>query len=222
MLLSDRSMALQLATVDLGAYILGVTHQRELRASLLQIGLQKPGIEHAGELVDGRRRKKLCEELGIDFDQRDCATLEEACSLLWLEHPARALELAERHGARGVLELARVCGTTSVAIAKQLARKPKPPKKAHRVRAVEGQPYRALKRQSSMVKVLVTMEPELKAYALEAAAVLGHKNVNKLIRDSLWKEVAMLVSNAPQFQPRRVQPANGARDMNRRARRTGS
>ncbi len=188
--------------------------ERELRASLQQIGVQLPGLEHGGELLDGRKKALMCAELGLGFPVQRARTLQEACSILWTRHPARALELAGKN--RGVLELAALCSTSSVAIAKELqANKPK--KSHHRkMRINEGTAYTELKDSKKMVKRLFLLEPELYAYAREAAAQRGHKNVNRLVRDALWKEIALVVPNAPQFQPRRVQPPNGARATRRR------
>lgn len=182
-----------------------------------KIGPQKSGLEYEGEPIDGRRRAEICADLGQDFSFRKCATLQEACTLLWLEHPQRALELA---GARPLLELAQLCSTTPVAVARELQARPKPKGTRGYTREIEGQPYRELKRAKKMVRRLFTLEPELYAYAREAAAQKGHRNVNRLVRDALWKEVALTVPNAPQFQPRRVQPPNGVRVLSRR--RTGS
>lgn len=193
---------------------------RDLRASLQHIGAQKTGLEYDGEKIDGRRRAEVCAELGIDFQFRECTTLQEACSLLWLEHPARALELASKSGPTGVLELARLCSATPVAIAKELANKPKPKPKPKGRRSdrshATDQVTREARRRTKMIRRLFVLEPELYAYAREAAAQKGHNNVSKIVRQALWKEIALSVPNAPQFQPRRVQPANGPRDMRRR------
>jgi hypothetical protein len=114
-----------------------------------------------------------------------------------------------------VLELAKLCSTTTSAIALELqANKPKTVR--HKKRIIDGQPYRALKDSKRMIKRLFLLEPELYAYAREAAAELGHRNVNKLVRDALWEKIALVVRMAPQFQPRRVQPPNGARARRRR------
>jgi hypothetical protein len=67
-----------------------------------------------------------------------------------------------------------------------------------------------------MLRRLFVLEPELYAYAQEAAAQLGHKNVNRLVRDALWAKVALVVPNCPQYQPARVEPPNGARATRRR------
>lgn len=216
-------MAVTLASTFPTVYIWGRMRNRDLRASLQQIGPQKGALEYGGQTIDGRQRAEICAELGIDLPRRECATLQEACSLLWVEHPARALELAKENGARTVLELAALCSTTAVAVAKELAKKPKQRPKPHgragdRKHATD-QVTRELRRRPKMIRRLFVLEPELYAYAREAAAQKGHNNVSKIVRQALWKEVALTVPNAPQFQPRRVQPANGPRDMRRR--RTG-
>lgn len=188
---------------------------RDLRASLQAIGVLVPGLEYAGELVDGRKKHEMCADLGVPFPIHIAKTLGEACSILWTRHPDRALELA---GTRKMLELAQLCSTSSVSVAKVLQqKKPRRSHHAPRVRAIEGTPYRALKASPKMIRRLFVLEPELYAYAQEAAAQQGHGNVNKLVRRALWKEVALIVPNAPQFQPRRVQPPNGARATRRRS-----
>lgn len=192
---------------------------RDLRTSLQKIGPQKCGLEYQGAVIDGRRRAAICAELGLEFSFRRCATLQDACTLLWLEHPERALALA---GARPLLELVELCSTTPVAVARVLQARPKEKRKPGTpgyTRKIAGQPYPELKRAKKMVRRLFVLEPELYAYAREAAAQKGHRNVSRLVREALWKEVALTVPNAPQFQPRRVQPPNGVRVMTRR--RTG-
>jgi hypothetical protein len=180
---------------------------RDLRASLRQIGPQIPGLEYAGELVDGRKKALMCAELRVPFPVQRAETLKEACSILWTRHPARALELA---GTTRVLELAELCSTSAVSIAKELqANKPKRPRKPMRI--IQDVPYPALKDEKKMVRRLFVLEPELYAYAQEAAAQKGHRNVNRLVRDALWKEIALIVPSAPQFQPRRVEPPSGLR-----------
>lgn len=174
---------------------------RDLRASLAAVGPLQTGLEYGGELLDGRRRHALCAELGIRFEIRHCETLQEACSVLWTLHPSRALELA---GPASLLELARLCGATTSAVAKQL--EANKPKKSHKKdpRILQGTPYPQLKATPKMIRRLMTMEPELYAYAREAAAQAGHRNVNRLMREGLWQRIAVLVPNAPLHQPRRV------------------
>lgn len=188
--------------------------EADLRASLQRIGVQVCGLSHGGELLDGRKKALMCVEIGIPFQIQDAKTLAEACSILWTRHPERALQLANT---TSVLELAKLCGTTPTSVAKQLAQRPKAPTVKKRI--IENQPYRELKSRTRMVRRLLVLEPELNAYAEEAAAQLGHRNVSKLMRDALWEKIALLVPMAPQFQPRRVQAPNGARVSSRR--RTG-
>lgn len=202
-----------------GVYISDDMRDRDLRQSISRIGVQSPGLEFEGVLLDGKRRQAICLELGIDFPIQTAATFAEACSKLWTRHPERALQFANRSGKTTVLELAETCGATPVAIATEIqANKPKVKKVSQR-RLIEGQPYPELKESKRMLRRLFVLEPELYAYAQEAAAQCGHKNVNKLVRDALWAKVALLVPQAPQFQPQRVQPPNGARPVPKR--RTG-
>lgn len=186
---------------------------RDLLASLQSIGVQIPGLEWEGVLVDGRKKAQMCADIGLHFEVQRAKSLDEACSILWTRHELRALELAGV--TRSVLELARLCSTSAVAIARVLQAS-KPKKSHHKVR-IENQEYAELRQAPKMVKRLFLLEPELYAYAREAAAQKGHRNVNKLVRDALWKEVALLVPMAPQFQPRRVQSPNGARATKRRS-----
>lgn len=175
--------------------------------------MQIPGLEWQGELIDGRKKAQMCADIGISFEVQSAKSLEQACAILWTRHELRALELAGT--TQSVLELARLCGTSSSAVANVL--QASRPKKSHHKVRIENQPFAELKQQSKMVKRLFLLEPELYAYAKEAAAQKGHRNVNRLVRDALWKEVALLVPMAPQFQPRRVQPPNGARATKRRS-----
>lgn len=179
----------------------------ELRASLAAIGAQQPAFEYAGQIIDGRRRQKLCAELGKPLDVRTCETLEDACGVLFVAHPLRALELARSEGAVSLLELARLCGTTTSAVARQL--QATAPKKSHK-RKIKDATAQACAN-SRMLRRLVTFEPELYALAKEAAREIGHCNFARLVRDSVWRTVRERVSAAPLHQPRRVQAANGAR-----------
>jgi len=188
-----------------------MAENRDLRASLLRIGPQLPGLSLDGVLLDGRKKATMCAELGLHFEIVEAQTLTEACSVLWSRHPSRALELA---GKRNVLELAQLCGATPTAIAKQLAADK--PKKSHHKRILNDAPFSQLKTAPKMKRVILVIEPELHAYAREAAAQIGHRNFSKLARDALWEKIALLVPNAPQFQPRRVQAPNGARAHRRR------
>lgn len=179
---------------------------RDLRASLAATGAIHPAYEYAGQLIDGRRRRVFCAELNTPLTVRVCATLHEACGVLFVEHPSRALELARSEGLTTLRELAEACGTTPSAIAQQLG--PSLPKKSHK-RAAKAAAHQAAK-SSAMVRRLVTFEPELYELAKEAAREIGHRNVSRLVRDSLWRTIRENVSGAA-LQPRRVQPANGAR-----------
>lgn len=174
---------------------------RDLRASLAARGPIHQAYSYAGELIDGRRRKTFCDELGIKLDVHECATLHEACSTLFVLHPERALELARRESTSSLLELAELCGTTPVAIARHITT----PKKSHKS-------SQASVAKSRIVRRLVNLEPELLELAKQAANQLGHRNVSKLIRDSIWRTVRELeLSGAPRRQPHRVQAPHGAR-----------
>jgi len=181
---------------------------RDLRASLEAVGALQPAYEYSGELVDGRRRKPICAELGIRLDVRVCETLQEACSTLWaLQHQTRAIDLAKREGVVSVLELAQLCGTTTSAVAQVM--QATQPKKSHK-RQIKDE-VSQLRASPRMLRRLVTLEPELYALARTAAREVGHGNFQRLVRDALWKEIRANVRGAPAHQPRRVQAPNGAR-----------
>ena len=182
-----------------------MVRDHDLRASLVAIGPLQPGYEYQGKIIDGSRRKLLCSELAIPFAIRVCETLNDACSTLFALHPLRALELARSEGAASLLELSRLCGTTPSSISQYVVL----PKKSHK-RQLKAETTRASS-SSRMLRRLVTFEPELYALAKEAAREIGHNNFAQLVRDSLWRTVRESVSGAPIRQPRRVQPANGAR-----------
>jgi hypothetical protein len=186
--------------------------ERDLRESILRIGVQVSGLEYDGVLLDGRKKAAICLELGIAFHIQEAKTFEEACSILWTRHPARALAFA---GKLSVLELATLCSTNPVAIANEMRAENSKPKRQKR-RRIEGQPYPQLKESKRMLRRLFVLEPELYAYAQEAAKQSGHGNVNRLVRDALWAKVALLVPQAPQYQPKRIQTPNGSRVPKRR------
>jgi hypothetical protein len=191
--------------------------ERDLRQSILRIGVQSSGLLYAGVLLDGKRRAAICSELGIDFPIQTVATFAEACSILWTSHPDRALQLANNAGKTTILELAELCGATPVAIATEIqANKPKQKKSPAQRRERDGHSYIRLRESKRMLRRLFVLEPELYAYAQEAAIKCGHRNVNKLVRDALWAKVALIVPQAPQFQPKRVQSSNGPRVMPKR------
>jgi hypothetical protein len=186
---------------------------RDLRASLAKLGPLQPGLEWNGELVDGRRRQPLC----IELEQRGelprpfvvhvASTLEEACSMLWPLHPARALLLARSDGERSLLQLAAMCGATPAAVAREL--EPLRPKRSHHSNK-QSELERA-RTQARMLRRLVTMEPELYAYAKKAANQIGHGSFPRLVRDSLWKTIRDTLHDAPIRAPARVQNPNGRR-----------
>lgn len=187
---------------------------RELRASLATIGAILPALEYENELIDGRKRRAMCAELGVSIDVVALSSLQEACARLYAQHPRRGLELAQRHGVKLLHDLAQHCGTTPAAIARELRdAKPKPLSgNEWRKRRRNGHAeMRELRKSPKMVQVLLFMEPELREYGRELAARKGHGNVSRIVREALWKEVALTLPQVPLHQPRRVQPPNGRR-----------
>ena len=64
----------------------------ELRRSLAAIGPISPVLSFGGRVLDGRRRRKMCAELGIEIETVNYQTREQAAVALWAVHPKRALE----------------------------------------------------------------------------------------------------------------------------------
>ncbi len=177
----------------------------DLRANLAAVGQLTPGLEYDGALLDGKRRQAFCVELGFRFAVDVCTSLNEACSKLWVAHPARALELAKSQGTQRVLELAELCGTTPGAIA--LVQQATRPKRSQRQQIRDAVNDHA--RVRSMIRREVTFEPELWEL-VQQAAKLRKTNLGVIVREGVWKVVRDL-PGAPRHQPRRVQPQNGAR-----------
>lgn len=173
---------------------------RDLRASLERIGPRFPALEYEGETIDGRKREVMCAELGRELPRVVLHTLGEACSALWLHHPVRALELAQRDGPKRVRELAELCGTTATAIAVEWeAAKPKP---KHRRKSDPSQPARASDTprgaKSKMLRFWV--EPEFLYYVNRLQEKTG-LNKSELVRDALWRRIAVVVPRAPLHPP---------------------
>lgn len=178
--------------------------ERELTASLAAIGPILPVLIYAGETIDGRKRARVCAALELEIETIELATLQDACAKLYAQHPARAVALAQRHGITQLRALAEHCGSTVAAIAREIKAKKKPVGGAERVRRLGGHSeMRRLRKTPEMVLVRAYLEPELRAYGHELAKTRGHGNLSRVIRDALWKEVAML-PRAQLHQPRRV------------------
>ena len=178
--------------------------ERDLRESLRAIGPQLPLARYDGHEIDGRRRAKLCAELGLRIETRDCRTLAEACSFLWVHHPARALELA---GARPLLELVQLCGASASAVARELAAAK--PKRKHIKRFLGEQDgpgptkIRVRSRESrgaKGVKLELWVEPAFKAYVDECSRI-ERLSLSGLMREALWARIALTVPRAPLHPP---------------------
>lgn len=184
---------------------------RELRASLAAIGPVLPVLLYDADPIDGRKRRLMCAELGLQITTLELASLRDACAMLYAQHPRRGVELAQRYGVTQIRALAEHCGATVAAVSRELAAaKAKRTGGAARRRLLGHQEMAKLRDHTHMVKVLLYMEPELRAYGHELAKTKGHGNLSKVIRDSLWKAVAVL-PQAPLHAPRRMQPPNGRR-----------
>lgn len=168
--------------------------ERELRASLAAIGPILPLLLYDSEPIDGRKRREMCAEMGLRITTLEVVSLRDACCMLHAQHPRRALELAQRYGVHRLGDLAEHCGTTVAAVARELAAaKAKRMGGAERRRRMIGNAgMQKLRDHQHMTKVLFYCEPQLVAYGHELAETKGHKNLSRIIREALWKEVATL------------------------------
>lgn len=164
----------------------------ELRRSLQNVGPLLPALHWQGELLDGKRRTLICDELGLYLPVRYVESLQGACSFLWPVHPQRALELA---GQRSVAELAELCSVGVGAIAVELARtrvKPKPERRATRH-----------KRDEKKVLVQVWVDPQWKHYVQRAGEAARLPDLSSAIRRAGWDLVQRVLPNPPQEGGRR-------------------
>lgn len=159
---------------------------------------------HAGRVVDGSRRDVICSELGIVLHQRRLVTREEACAALWVLHPARAIELAETDR---VLELAALCGTDALDVARVLAQlRPPKPKDKRAPRQTQGQ-----KRQ----QLLIWVEPQFKHY-LQRAQELTGLNMTQALTAAGWKYIQEALPRAATEGSRRAPSIQSVRPRRRR------
>lgn len=172
---------------------------RDLRASLAAFGAQLPALEYDGATIDGRKRELICAELALELPRRVLHSLADACGALWPTHPRRALELALSEGPKPVLELARLCGATTSAVALEL--QAAKPKKSHKRKSDPTQPARAREARGGKAKMLtVWIEPEFHYY-VKACAKHLRTNISELTRDALWRRIAVTVPRAPLHPP---------------------
>ncbi len=93
---------------------------RELRASIAAIGPLLPVLIWENEVLDGRKRQAICEELGLMPRVLQLHSLPDACRALWTLHPERAVALAatEWQGIKPSLTtIAELCGVRVAAVA---------------------------------------------------------------------------------------------------------
>jgi len=86
----------------------------ELRESIRKIGPMLPVLMYGGQKIDGRKRARICAELGVIIEVRELLLKEEAGPALWATHPCRALELFPVRSSR---EGARIFATRSARVA---------------------------------------------------------------------------------------------------------
>jgi hypothetical protein len=180
--------------------------ERELRASLAAIGPILPVLLYDAQPVDGRKREEMCAELGISITKLELSSLRDACSMLYAQHPRRAVELAQRYGVKQLRDLADHCGTTVASVARELAaakaKRPGGAEFRRRRRLLGNEGMQKLRNHKQMVLTQVYLEPQLRAYGIELAKTKGHGQLSKVIREALWKEVALQLPQVNIYPPR--------------------
>jgi hypothetical protein len=164
----------------------------ELRRSLANVGPLLPALHWQGEVLDGKRRAAICDELGVYLPIRYAESLQVACSALWPLHPKRALELA---GTRSVSDLAELCSVGVGAIAVELAR--------HRPKAKPERRAPRHTRDEKKVLVQVWVDPQWKHYMQRAGEAAKLPDLSAAIRRAGWDLVQRVLPNPPQEGTRR-------------------
>lgn len=157
--------------------------ERALRASLQAVGPVLPVVTYMGAVIDGEKRERICGELRLDITKRVCASLGEACALLWTQHPERAVELAQRYGASRLTELAELCNVRASELAVMLQKmRPPPPKRVRGPKVTYNQ---------KTVVVQVFVEPQLHHIIKKAAAHEG-MTISAFVRAAVWQRARIV------------------------------
>lgn len=148
----------------------------------------------------------MCAELGVLITTLELSALRDACSMLYVQHPRRAVELAQRNGVTQLRALAEHCGTTVASVARELAaakaKRPGGAEFKRRRRLLGHEEMTKLRHHQQMVLTQVYLEPQLRAYGIELAKTKGHGQLSKVIREALWKEVALKLPQVNIYPPR--------------------
>ncbi len=168
-----------------------MSSDRELRDSIAAAGCINPILIWLGLVIDGRRRHRICEELGVVPPMHVLVSLQAACSALFAHHPERAVVLAQEHlgGHAGlaptIRELAEVCGTSVSVIALVLKPATKPEARG---------PRRSRSDRTELVRVWV--EPQWLHYVRLVGAAQG-MSLSATVRKACWEFVQRNAPRAP-------------------------
>lgn len=162
--------------------------ERELRASLVAVGPLLPVLIWHGRVVDGRKRDRICEELGLVPRVQTLHSLAECCSALWAIHRDRAVAEALAGGAAGVTAIAELCSARVADVALVLSTQSKKTKVSKR------SPRRTRSTKTEMVQFWT--EPQLKHFAKLAGATES-LDLSGTIRVALWEYVQRHLPRAP-------------------------
>ena len=94
----------------------------QLLESLQRVGVLAPGIKWHGVLLDGRRRARLCAQVGMHFPCNDFTSFRDVAVALWLVEPERCVQ---RFGlSRGTEAFAKLVGVRRGQVAAFFPRRP--------------------------------------------------------------------------------------------------
>lgn len=170
----------------------------EMRDSIATVGQLFPVLVFRNRVIDGAKRVEVLTERGEHPSQRICASLGDACALLWQAHPERALALA---GDLPLRELAELCAVRPSTIAafkrKQFA--------AAREEEQRTRERPRVKARGKAKLVQIWFEPELKD-AAERAAERTSRNVSSYVRESVRRSLALDLPGGPPAVRDRIAP----------------
>lgn len=129
-----------------------------LRQSILAVGVLEPAIFLHGLILDGEKRKRVCDEHAIDLPEVHFLTPEEAAPILWTRHPDRCARLFP---CDSITEAAELYKTDLAAVSHLFA--PPPP--------IQREPayWRAFDKSRPTKRYSVRVEPELMEHVFKKA-----------------------------------------------------
>jgi hypothetical protein len=161
-------------------------NEQELRASVAAVGPLLPVLLWRGDTLDGRRREQICAELGLVPRVMHVRSLTEACQALWALHPERAVQLARDNGVALPTNIAKLCGTRLVHVARIL--------KGERVPSADKRSPRRTRSQKTVL-VQLWVDPQLKHYA-QLAGNARALTLSAVFRVAAWQFIERTLPRA--------------------------